>query len=113
MKITSGLAALFLICLSGCAAEKPITVISRPAEAAAPQATPALPPPRPIKEYSVNWIVLTPPNTDEAFFCTSATGYQSLSRAQADTQRWVEQASGQLRYYRGENVLREAENGRQ
>ena len=100
-----------LIFLAGCSADKPVTVITRPADLAAPPKTSPLPPPRPIKEYSVNWVVLTPAGTDEAFFCTSAQGYTALSRAQADTQRWVEQASGQLRYYRSENVLREAENG--
>jgi len=109
MKLLHLIAVMFL--LAGCGTEKPITVVTRPADLASPPKTIPLPPPRPIKEYSVNWVVLTPPVTEESFFCTSASGYTALSRAQADTQRWVEQAAGQLRYYRSENVLREAANG--
>lgn len=62
-----------------------------------------LPPPQPIQVIPFKWVVVTPgdlPKGDDwVLFALTPEDYKALARTQADTLRWVTEASWRLEYY--------------
>lgn len=90
---------IFIGVLSGCSHVKPLEVFTAPIEMPSPPCTVALPFPDPIRTYPIHWEVITAPGVKTSYFALDARGYTNLSKSLMDTQRWVSEASGQLRYY--------------
>lgn len=71
-----------------------------------PQERPPLPNPKPLKQRSIPWKVLTPATLpagdDWVLFAITPEAYANLSRNQAEVLRFVSEAMWRLRYYRGE-----------
>lgn len=70
------------------------TEVNRP-----PKVT-ALPKPEPIEALPVEFQVIR--QGDGALFCLTPQGYENLSKTQADTLRWVQEAKWRLDYYERE-----------
>lgn len=96
-----------LLASAGCsAAQRAITIAAAPTEIEAPEETPSVPIPDPVRALPVTWRVVTPERVPEGsdwvLFAVDAKGYENLSRNAAEFLRWAEEADWQLRYYRGE-----------
>lgn len=63
---------------------------------------PALPLPQPIDQVEVTWKVIVPGEPGVVWFALTPEEYEDLARNYADINRWVNEARGQLEYYRAD-----------
>lgn len=103
----SALSIAGLLALTGCLSAPPREVLTAtPIEVERPPERPVIPNPDPIRLRDVQWRVITPETLPEGedwvFYAVDAEGYEDLSLNNAETTRWVIEASYRLRYYRGE-----------
>lgn len=86
-------------------------VLTTPTAISRPDDRPALPAPRPIEMAPLEFSVMLPdrlPEGDEwVMYGLTQRDYDTLIRNMAEIRRWVKEAAGQLRYYRGEEISEE------
>lgn len=95
------------VLVAACASTvQPVEIAVRPApELPRPPEKAMLPPPAPVREEPVRFVVLTPKTVpggrDWMFIALTPGAYAAMARNRAEIQRWVRDAVHQIEYYRG------------